>query len=300
MSSPAGRFPMRSPEHLPLLAGLTGAALLAGFGVIQTAADISFGRPSSTTALGFVVAPIVGVIAGVGIFALASVLLWLLRRLNVKPASAPIPSWVLGLVVLSVIGALGTLFVRTRTEVLAREAERRPRVILDSALLIPLAQAPATVDGRTDAAIQYDLTAPGEPATPITWNGRAISLDAMQEQVLVRNAGDAAGKAIAATDLSGFDYILNLRALPVCTQPDGRQLLAVLAMLRATSQRSMLLVYDADGALIFQEHLERRGMNSALATGKQGGAEIITVDVGTTARAWSCAAGGPRQAEGRR
>ena len=289
MSSPASRFSLRVPEHLPLLAGLTGAALLAGVGVIQTAARMSFGRPSSTEAVGFVVAPIVGVIAGVGIFALSSVLLWLLRRLNIKPAAAPIPTWVPVVLSMAVLGTLGVLFVRARADVLAEETARRPHVIRESALFAPLPQAPAALDGRAEAAIQYDLTAPGEPATPITWNGRAISLDAMQEQVLIKPAGDAAAKAIATTDLRGFDYILNLRALPVCTQPDGRQWLAVLAMLRATSQRSMLLVYDADGAVVFQEHLERRGMNSRLSSGRANDADIVLVET-DRARAWRCAA----------
>ena len=60
-------------------------------------------------------------------------------------------------------------------------------------------------------------------------------------------------------------------------------------MLRATSQRSMLLVYDADGAVVFQEHLERRGMNSRLSSGRANDADIVLVET-DRARAWRCAA----------
>lgn len=285
MSSPSGRFSLRFPDHLPLIGGLAGAALLAGYGVTQTAAEMSFGRPSSTAALGFVVAPIVGVIAGIGLFAVSSILLWLLRRVGVKPASTPLPSWLLLVVLLGVGAALVGFFVQARAGVLAREVERRPRVILASPLLAPLAHAPQSLEARTEATVQYDLTAPGEPAEPLTWNGRKITLDAVQERVLVK---DEAGATLASTDLHAFDYILNIRALPVCAQADGNRLLAVLVMLRATSDRSMLLVYDARGALVYQDHLERRGVNSTLFGGQQNGASVVAVNTGATTQAWTC------------
>ena len=96
----------------------------------------------------------------------------------------------------------------------------------------------------------------------INWNGRAVSVTGSDEHVTVL---DKAGARLASTDLHAFDYIGSIRAAPVCRNPKGDHDLAVLVTLRATSDRSMLIVYGPDGAVVYQEHLERTGSGNRWA-----------------------------------
>jgi len=101
---------------------------------------------------------------------------------------------------------------------------------------------------------------------------------------------NAAGQLIASTDLHAFDYIGKIHAVPVCADAAGSQALAVLVTLRPTSHRSMLILYGADGSVVYQEHLERTNRtDSPMYVATRDGADVLVVEHGAVS-AWTCAA----------
>jgi len=272
------------PDRLPKWLGLTIGALVTAFFITQTLAEALWGRPSSTAALGFFVAPFAGAISGGAAWLIGLIIRNVLRSRGV--ASMPTPSWVtrtLWMVVL--IGSAAFLMIG-RSSVLALEAERRPRVILDSGRIGAVNPPTIELQERANAPeLQSGITNTLD-AHPIDWNGTAIKLENLDEQVVI---SDVTGKRIASADLHAFDYINGLHAAAVCAQPDGRQLLAVLVSLRATSHRAMLLLFAPDGSLVYQHHLERRGgAKDALYTGRVNGVDAFAVDLGLFST-WTCA-----------
>lgn len=272
------------PDRLPKWCGLTTGALVTAYIFTQTLAETLWGRPSSTAALGFMVAPIAGVIAGVVAFLVGLALRAALR--SSSAASRPAPSWVPKALWLTVLVGAVAFLLMGRSSVMTLEAARMPRVILDAGRITAVTPPTMQLQERVAAPeLQSGITNTHD-AHPIDWNGVAIRVENKDEQVVVNNTN---GMRLASADLHAFDYINGIHATSVCTQPDGRRLLAVLVSLRATSRRTMFLVFGADGSLVFQQHLERsQGVKDTFYTGQLNGAEAMTVDLGTLST-WTCA-----------
>ena len=88
------------------------------------------------------------------------------------------------------------------------------------------------------------------------WNDTPLSFH------LERNSNSLAlldnkGRQLTLIDLSGFDYITRVYAVPLTVDKTNRKGLAVLVHLRITSWRSVLLIYNADMVLIYKELLNR-------------------------------------------
>jgi hypothetical protein len=88
----------------------------------------------------------------------------------------------------------------------------------------------------------------------VCWNEADITLSFHSDII---HAVDADGNVIIQTSLSKFDYISELQAVEVKLSLSEKNYLAVLADLRATSNRTMLLIYSPSGILVYQEMLER-------------------------------------------
>jgi len=106
----------------------------------QVLAEASLGRPSSTAGLGFVFGPIYGLVCGGVAFLLGLALRWFVRRAGV--ASRQMPSWFLIPIVGTLIASVAVMVVSARSQVVAQEAARQPRVIVDSALFVKTANPP--------------------------------------------------------------------------------------------------------------------------------------------------------------
>ncbi len=264
--------------------GLTAGALMCGYGLALTMAEQIWGRPSSTSALGFFMAPIAGLIVGLAAYLAGMGVRFVLGRRGV--VSRPAPSWVTRTLWMVVLAGSAAFLLLGRSSVIALEAARRPRVILDSARISAVNPPTIELQERVTAPeLQSGITNTLD-AHPIDWNGVAIRVENKDEQVVISNLS---GMPLASADLHNFDYINGLHATTVCAQPDGRRLLAVLVSLRATSHRAMLLVFAADGTLTYQHHLERSGgAKDALYTGRLNGAEALAVSLGPVST-WTCA-----------
>lgn len=164
----------------------------------------------------------------------------------------------------------------------------RPRIILDSQQLSAMSQPSVSLSDRVEAPELYAGITNTTDAHPIEWNGRPVKVEDINEQVVVTDA--ITGTRVASTDLSAFYSLGRLRAVPVCHQPDSRDMLAVLVSLRATSHRSMLLIYGADGRLIYQHQLERLGGSGAdtMYVGHTNTADALVVDNQGLVSGWTC------------
>lgn len=264
--------------------GLTAGALMCGYGLALTMAEQIWGRPSSTSALGFFMAPIAGLIVGIGAFAVGMAAHVVLRRRGV--VSRPAPSWVTPMLWMVVLAGSAAFLMIGRSLVLESEFTRRPHVVLDSTRIHVVSPPTATLEDRVTAPELYAGITNTTDAHPINWNDIPVKVTSLAEQVVV---SDPNGRTLASADLHDFDGITRMHAAPVCRQSDGKSLLAVLVSLRATGRRAMLLLFAADGQLIYQDHLERSGgAKDALYTGRLNGAEALAVSLGPVST-WTCA-----------
>lgn len=94
----------------------------------------------------------------------------------------------------------------------------------------------------------------GERGNRIFWNGEQMTLYFSSYEIRIT---DSNGDTIIETSLWDYDYIREVSYLEVGLFPNEQHCLAVLAHLRATSHFTMLLIYSANGELIYQEMLER-------------------------------------------
>jgi len=70
---------------------------------------------------------------------------------------------------------------------------------------------------------------------------------------------DKNGEFFIQENLEGYDYIREIICLPFDTLSESDPLLIILANLRATSRKSMIIIYSSTGECVFQELLENIG-----------------------------------------
>jgi hypothetical protein len=213
---------------------------------------------------------------------------WTARRAGIRSVTVPPSLVACGLLVTG--ASVTVLAFNARSQTVAKEFARRPRVVVESTGFVRSDQPSSSADARVEAPLLFSVYR--DAVVPsIDWNGRSVSLVGSDEHVTVL---DKAGTHIASTDLHAFDYIGSIRAAPFCKYPNGDHGLAVLVTLRATSNRSMLILYGPNGAVVYQEHLERTGSGSRWAgtmyVGSRDGHDILVVEHGPMS-VWTCPAG---------
>ena len=93
-----------------------------------------------------------------------------------------------------------------------------------------------------------------ERGSRIFWNDKQMTLKFSSNEIRVT---DSNGNTIIETSLRTYDYIREVSFLEVKLFPNEQYFLAVLADMRATSFHTMLLIYAANGELIYHEMFER-------------------------------------------
>lgn len=237
------------PQALALVFGL--GALSAGAAGI--AADFLIGRPSSTAGIGIVLMfPLVLFAAVIG-FAAGHFLGMALRRRGITP-QVPMKPYRLALaaVLVAVIAAGAALGAGP---VIRHERLHEPRVIAGAGSVGRDEGAPDDCGEPAPAALACDISS-GVSSSQLPWNGREVTLGCTREGRIT--ISDASAGIVAAADLSDYEYVRTVHAA-VVPGADGREALAVLAGFRATGRRHMFMIFDADGRVVYQELLERRG-----------------------------------------
>ena len=277
---------IRFPDDLPVVCGFLTAVLVSATLLAPVIAESALGRPSSTAGIGYFVVPMLGLLSGAAAFLVARGLRGIARRAGSR--TVHVPPWLAAAGLLATAVTVAALAFNAGAQVIATEAARRPRVIIDSTHFVRTAPSPGE-GPRIDAPLLFSVYQDAVVSS-IDWNGRAVSFSGTDEHVTIR---DKAGVPVASTDLQAFDYIATIRAVPVCSSSGGANL-AVLVTLRATSHRSMLILYDPNGAVVYQEHLERTrsadGSTGSMSMQHRGDHDILLVDHGSVS-AWTCPAG---------
>lgn len=261
------------PAALALAAGTAAAAA----GLAAVAADLFIGRPSSSSGVAAILLlPIVLIAAVVG-FAAGHGLGGWLRRRGLAPQVPMGPYRVVLGLVLTAAAALGATF--GARPVIRHERLMQPRVLAGADAVERHAAGADECAGATPAPVACDPLN-GVTAYHFVWNGREATLGCTRDGHLT--VSDAAGGVTASADLSGYEYVREVRAA-VARQRDGRESLALLAGLRATGGRDMLVLVDADGRVMYEELLERssRDVAAPLAVCPADDRDAIAVDTGT-------------------
>ncbi len=261
------------PQAAALVFGITALAA----GVAGIAADSVMGRPSSTSGVGVVLMfPLVLFAAVIG-FAAGSFAGMALRRRRITPHMPMRPyRIVMALVLLAAAGIGATLGARP---VIRHERLNAPRVIADTGEIYREPGAADECVAPAPAVLACDVSS-GVRAGAVVWNGREVTIGCTREGRIT--VADADAGVMASADLSDFEYMRDVRAAMV-RQGEGRDALALLAGLRATGRRHMLLIFNADGRLIYQELLEgsvREG-TGPLAACSTDEAGSLVIDLGS-------------------
>jgi len=271
----SNKFPFNIPSILaPFI-----SAIFLSFYLTGLIFEIQFGRPSSTSAIGFIFIPIYAVfllLAGfvVGIIVRSIVERYVSERLLTKKTIYIIYlSFLLSVAISSIAGGISFKVY---------ENAQKPHVLLKTAVV------------EKNTSIKYIETDLIEAAFPLSifdddknklstlvWNNKKVRFNLVKDANSLTLLDDT-GIELVSIDLRKFDYITRVNAVPVAVDESDRKGLAVLVHLRSTSRRSMLFIYNANGDLLYQELLYRTGVDNVLKAIKdESGKEYLWLNVDT-------------------
>lgn len=116
---------------------------------------------------------------------------------------------------------------------------------------------------------------------PFNWNSHEFTIDV--SSTLITLSSDS-GESVASYDTRNRTSPSGVAALPIRFQPADAEHLCVLVQLRPSSRRSILLIYDPDQELVYEELLERQRRREGqqyLAHLPDHGNEALFIDIST-------------------
>lgn len=240
-------------KSMPLTVGLVFGAFVASYMLSALNAEIEIGRPSSTAAISYIFVPVyTGIVAliGVGIgFILKAVLKGRGERDIVS-----LPKYLLATTSILLLSWFFAANIGIK-QVEEFEDFNKPKLLSNAGNFIkaPLNQdvAPSV---QTYAKLVWDFER--ESIEPILWANKEAQVKVINSttmKIIFKNAESL------NYDVSNYSYITEVSAIefPSGIGTDGY--LAVLIRLRATSFRSVLLIYNKDHSLMYEELLDRCG-----------------------------------------
>jgi hypothetical protein len=236
------------PRHLPIAAALAfgGGFLVFGFSAMH--AESSIGRPSSTSALGYIFIPIYAVgFAGFGfISGLLGRRLWA-RRFPTSDSARPI-SWISYAVLLVVLVSCGFLGASL---VAKSEQDAQPAVVIDRGIFIrEMAQNnDETARGPTTL---YDSLKDDSPR-PFSWGSKTVNLNLSGGEIQI---GDPKSSR-ASISTSALEYVTKIEAVSFRMRSAPQELLALVISGRATGRRAVVLILNDRYEVLFEERLDR-------------------------------------------
>jgi hypothetical protein len=221
-------FPKEFPTNIPrILAGFIGL----NFGTYYMTAlivEMKIGRPSSTSAIGFVFIPI----------------------------------YILILMSLCYLAALVITSFAGWDNAAREESRQRPRVLFNTGQ-VKLISNPIQIKDKVEGNLVLSIyEEDNEKIRPVVWNGKEVKFDREGNILKIERIN---GGELVPADLREFDYIGRVYAVPVNMAGTDRQALGVVVRLRPTSKRAIFLVYDSAGKLVYQELLECHGLKGLIS-----------------------------------
>jgi hypothetical protein len=239
------RIPI-SPGWWPVFLALVPATGCVSYGVAIMVTGAMVGRQSSTAGIGAVLALMAAVLlAGVGLVA-GRLVAHVLPEMSATARKHR--TWIAALV-LVVIAAVA--YWQQAAPMLAADREATPRVLVNT---VNLQRAPnaAPSGGLVNASRVLDSI--GKVNQSIPWGQSTAHLVESGDwlEIIILPHGHRTRVA-----LSGIDYISYVDAVPLRLGQEQRPALALLITGRATGRRDILCLIAEDGALLYQEILDR-------------------------------------------
>jgi len=255
------KFPTNIPQ---ILSPFIGAIFLSYYltGLIF---EMKFGRPSSTSAIGFVFIPIYAVFLLLIGYAVGLIIRFIVSRFTAERTlskKAIYTIYVAFLAVILVSSIAGGVSFKIY------EDRQKPHVIINSSAVSKLPDVQYLESNQTDAKFLLSIFEDDKIKNgTLTWNDKTIHFRlAKDTNSLV--VLDEIGAQLLQIDLSELDYITRVYAVPVNIDASKKKGLAVLVNLRSTSRRSVLLIYNAEKKLLYQELLYRVCIDNLMKTVK--------------------------------
>jgi hypothetical protein len=148
------------------------------------------------------------------------------------------------------------------------ENRQKPHVIINSAAVSKLPDVQYLESNQVDAKFLLSIFEDDKIKNgTLSWHDKTIHFKLAKETNSLVVLDDV-GAQLFQIDLSAFDYITKVYAVPVTIDASKKKGLAVLVNLRSTSRRSVLLIYNAEKKLLYQELLYRVCINDLMKTVK--------------------------------
>lgn len=232
---------VRISTLIPHFVALTVAVVLVVHDYVFLEATAAIGRPSSTFAIGYFFLPIYALIFWVIGYLPGYAMRFLLRKFNLDRSTAYTQQLLIALCTTLILSAIAGY--SAYQDVVATAAKQTPRVISNRGQFESLASL-ANDDNRVRVGSQIQRKANG--FEPLNWQGEPLAVALSDNQLRLELP-----KQHVVYDFTGYTYVSDIRTL---TTP---QWLVLLVKLRPTSGLSMLLIYNQNGQLAYEELLSR-------------------------------------------
>jgi len=253
----------KTPITLAIMSGIFVASYM--FTGLQTEAII--GRPSSTHAIGYIFAPIYSLIVAVIGYIFGLVLRYFLLKRGEKDIVSK-PSFLRNITIITLlIGGLSG--GKAYNEVVQYEKFNKPQVITNSTSFTKTNYSEETIPSVTSSSkLLWEYDNINHP--PIKWHKQLLKFSVSNSVVM-----DVLSEknTEASYNFAGRTYITEIQALSLT------EYLVVLVRLRATSGRSMLLIYNSEYRLIYEELLDRCGRKQYIGTTSDIDGDVLVVNI---------------------
>lgn len=246
-------------RSLPLTLGALFGFSLASYMFTGIFTESAIGRPSSTAAIGLFFAPIYSlVLAGIGALIgliLRPILLMRGERDAVKKSVLTRFRLILILsasIITAVIAAL---------QVVAYENHNTPKTLSNIANFTTQEHSEEGIPSvNKGSVLVWEFG--NKNIVTTEWLGSNITFNVANSSnmSLLNNSAEQ-----SSYDFSGYSYVTEISTLPLVSSTNTNYL-AVLVKLRATSRRSMLLIYDEHFTLVYERLLDRCGRTQYIGT----------------------------------
>lgn len=244
---------------LIVLCAIAGSLTVTCFLLTAYYTENVLGSPSSTSCLIVPFLPIYISIGAIGGCILGLLLNKMIAHSKIQiTANQFIPAGIVLIMSLAILAGLsGYWVVRHNLRLMT------PHIVYSDASISKIA---TNEDFQTSDTLKISFEQ-RKQGKQMVWNGRKLTLSFPADQVRVK---DASGNVIINSSLKQFDYICQLQANVVKLSQSEKPFLAVLADLRATSHRSVLLIYSSTNQLVYQEIFDTHGQTATIGIHKFG------------------------------
>jgi hypothetical protein len=259
-------------KSTPLILGIIFGGMFASYMFTGMFTETAIGRPSSTAALGLIFAPIFSlIIAGIGaLLGLVPMFILLKRgeRDRIKKSKLVRNAFIL--TILLSVAAGGVAFI----QVVANEKRNSPHILSNNGNFIITAYSESDIPSvAAHPSLVWEFG--NKNIAPTAWLGNQYIFNVNNSTSMQLITGSS---TVATYNFSDYTYLTEISTLPITTSKNVDYLL-VLVKLRATSFRSMLLIYDKDFNLVHENLVRRCGRTQYIGVTNdiEGGAFVINL-----------------------